>query len=46
MCKNSGESINNLFLHYMVAIELWSTILQLFGVARVTLLSMIGMLGS
>jgi hypothetical protein len=35
MCKTSGESIDHLFLHCMVATELWSTILQLFGVGNV-----------
>jgi len=32
MCKISGESIDHLFLHCMVAIELWRTILQMFWV--------------
>lgn len=32
MCKNCGESIDHLFLHCRIATELWSTILQLFGV--------------
>jgi len=32
MCKASGESIDHLFMHCMVATELWSMILQLFGV--------------
>jgi len=35
MCKTCGESIDHLFLHYMVATELWSTILQLFDVVWV-----------
>jgi hypothetical protein len=30
MCKTSGESIDHLFLHCMVATELWSMILQFF----------------
>jgi hypothetical protein len=32
LCKASRESIDHLFMHYMVATELWSMILQLFGV--------------
>jgi hypothetical protein len=35
MCKTSEESIDHLFLHCMVATELWSMILQLFGVVWV-----------
>jgi len=31
MCKTSGEFIDHLFLHCMVATELWSTSLHLFG---------------
>jgi hypothetical protein len=32
MCKHCRESINHLFLHCMVATEMWSALLQLFGV--------------
>jgi hypothetical protein len=46
MCKISGESIDYLFLHCMVATELWSTILQLFGVVWVMPQSVKDMLGS
>jgi hypothetical protein len=46
MCKNSGESIDHLFLHCMVAIELWRTILQMFGVEWVMPRSVKDMLGS
>jgi len=46
MCKTSGESIDHLFLHCMVATELWRTILQLFGVEWVTPGSVKDMLGS
>lgn len=35
MCKHGGELINHLFLHCEVAIEIWSGIHQVFGVARV-----------
>jgi hypothetical protein len=46
MCKISGESIDHLFLHYMVAIELWRTIMQMFGVEWVMPRSVKDMLGS
>jgi hypothetical protein len=46
MCKASGESIDYLFMHCMVATELWSMILQLFGVVWVMLRSVKDMLGS
>jgi len=46
MCKTSGESIDHLFLHCMVATKLWSTILQLFGVVWVMPRSVKDMLGS
>jgi hypothetical protein len=32
MCKKSKESIDNLFLHCEVARNLWSSLLNLFGV--------------
>jgi hypothetical protein len=32
MCKKSGESIDHLLIHCEVARELWSSILNLFGV--------------
>jgi hypothetical protein len=35
MCKTCRESIDHLFLYCMVAIELWSMILRLFGVVWV-----------
>lgn len=31
--KTHGESVNNLFLHYAMARELWSMIFCLFGVS-------------
>jgi hypothetical protein len=46
MCKTAGESIDHLFLHCMVATELWRTILQLFGVEWVMPGSVKDMLGS
>jgi hypothetical protein len=35
MCKHSEESIDNLLLYCEVAIEVWSMVLQLFGVTWV-----------
>ena len=32
MCKHGGESIDHLFLHCEVATQIWSALLQLFGV--------------
>jgi hypothetical protein len=32
MCKKSEESIDHLFLHCEVAIEVWNMVCQLFGV--------------
>jgi hypothetical protein len=46
VCKISGESIDNLFLHCMVVIELRRTILQMFGVEWVMPRSVKDMLGS
>jgi hypothetical protein len=46
MCKTCDEFINHLFLHCMVATELWNTILQLFGVVWVMPRSVKEMLGS
>jgi hypothetical protein len=46
MCKSSGESIDHLFLHCMVATELWRTILQMFGVEWIMPRSVKDMLGS
>jgi hypothetical protein len=46
VCKSSGESIDHLFLHCMVATELWRAILQMFGVEWVMPRSVKDMLGS
>jgi hypothetical protein len=46
MCKTAGESIDHLFLHCMVATELWRALLQLFGVEWVMPGSVKDMLGS
>jgi hypothetical protein len=46
MCKISGESIDNLFLHCMVVTELWRTIMQMLGVEWIMPWSVKDMLGS
>ena len=33
MCKYNGESVDHLFLHCLVAMDLWSMVLGLFGVS-------------
>uniref|UniRef100_A0A7N2KQL6 Reverse transcriptase zinc-binding domain-containing protein n=1 Tax=Quercus lobata TaxID=97700 RepID=A0A7N2KQL6_QUELO len=33
MCKSNGESVDHLFLHCPVAMDLWSMVLGLFGVS-------------
>jgi hypothetical protein len=33
MCKKCDESIDHLLFHCEVAIEMWSVLFQLFGVA-------------
>ena len=35
MCKQNGESIDHLLLHYEVSIELWNMVCQMFGVTWV-----------
>ena len=35
MCKSNGESVDHLFLHCPVAMDLWSMVLGLFGVSWV-----------
>ena len=35
MCKCNGESVDHLFLHCLIAIDLWSMVLGLFGVSWV-----------
>jgi hypothetical protein len=32
MCKESGESVNHLFLHCLVARDLWNMFFSLFGI--------------
>ena len=35
MCKCNDKSVDHLFLHYLVAMDLWSMVLGLFGVSWV-----------
>ena len=44
MCKCSGESVDHLFLHCPVAMDLWSMVFGLFGVSWVVLQSVVGLL--
>jgi hypothetical protein len=46
MWKSSGESIDHLFLHCILATELWRMILQMFGMEWVMWRSVKDMLGS
>jgi len=46
ICKSVGESIDHLFLHCMMATELWRALLQWFGVEWVMPKSVKDMLGS
>ena len=45
MCKSNGESVDYLFLHYPVAMDLWSMVLGLFGLSWVMPHSVLGLLG-
>ena len=45
MCKSNGESVDHLFLHCPVAIDLWSMVLGLFGLSWVMPHSVLGLLG-
>ena len=44
MCKCNGESVDHLFLHCPVAMDLWSVVLGLFGVSWVMPQSVVGLL--
>ena len=33
MCKCNGESVDHLFLHYLVAMDMWVMVFGLFGVS-------------
>ena len=39
MCKSNGELVDHLFLHYPVAMDLWTMVLGLFGVSWVRVLA-------
>ena len=45
MCKSNGESVDHLFLHCPVAMDLWSMALGLFGVTWVMPHNVLGLLG-
>ena len=44
MCKYNGELVDHLFLHCLVAMDLWSMVLGLFGVSWVMPKSVVGLL--
>ena len=46
MCKCNSESVDHLFLHCPVAMDLWSMVLGLFGVSWVMSQSIVGLLAS
>ena len=43
MCKCNCESVDHLFLHCPVALELWNMVFGLFGVYQVMPLSVVGL---
>ena len=44
MCKYNGESVDHLFLHCPVAMDLWAMVFRLFGVSWVMPQSVVGLL--
>ena len=44
MCKCNSESVDHLFLHCLVAMDLWSMVLGLFGVSWVIPKPVVGLL--
>jgi hypothetical protein len=44
MCKNGGETVDHLLLHYSFAREIWSMVFGLFGVYWVMLSSTLELL--
>ena len=44
MCKCNGESVDHLFLHCLVAMDLWSMVFGLFGVSWVMPQFVVGLL--
>ena len=43
MCKCNCETVDHLFLHYLVALELWDMVFGLFGVYWVMPMSVVGL---
>ena len=44
MCKCNGESVDHLFLHCLVAMDMWAMVFGLFGVSWVMPQSVVGLL--
>ena len=44
MCKCNGESVDHLFLYFLVAMDMWAMVLGLFGVTWVMPQSVLGLL--
>ena len=44
MCKCYGESVDHLFLHCPVAMDMWAMVFRLFGVSWVMSQSVVGLL--
>ena len=44
MCKCNGESVDHLFLHCPVAMDMWAMVFGLFGVSWVMPQSVLGLL--
>ena len=44
MCKCNCETVDHLFLHYLVVLELWDMVFGLFGVYWVMPMSVVGLL--
>ena len=44
MCKCNGESVDHLFLHCPVAMDMWAMVFGLFGVSWVMLQYVVGLL--
>ena len=44
MCKCNGESVDHLFLHCPVAMDMWAMMFGLFGVSWVMLQFVVGLL--
>ena len=45
MCTSNGESVDHLFLHCPIAMDLWSMVLGKFGVTWVMPHTVLGLLG-